>query len=69
MSFRDRIRRWWQGTTPRRFVGTADAIWERDPTLSVDQWTEERRMTLDDPTWTPPPEAMEDPWRPRTTLG
>lgn len=61
--------RWWEGTTPRRFVGTADGFWERDPMISVDQWPEARQMILDDPTWTPPPEAMEDPWRPTSTLG
>lgn len=68
MNFLEMWRRFWTRTTPR-FVGTAEATWERDPVLSIDRWPEDEQMRLDDPTWTPPPASLEDPWRPSSTLG
>lgn len=68
MRLLQRWRQFWDRSTPRH-SHTAEASWDRDPVLTVDRWPEDEQMTLDDPTWTPPPRSLDDPERPLSTLG
>ena len=47
-----------------------DAHWERSEELRPDRLGPDEDLIRDeDPTWKPPPDAVADPWRPRSILG
>lgn len=69
MNWREMLIRRLGGVVPERQSFVVDADIERSEELRVDRLgPTEDDLIQEDPTWTPPPDAQADPWRPESTL-
>lgn len=68
MSIRDAVIKW-LGGEPKRRTFVVDPEWKRSEELRVDRLgLDEDIIVSEDREWKPPPGAVADRWRPRTTL-